>query len=129
MQADDYHQTCTLAPQTPSFHAVIPSLLYFFRHSYPRSPLSLLVLSELKSSNQQLQAENDRLSRADQEHEIDLETALIEREMAQERAEQADTELDTLRSKLEECEHWWARTGKFITCDSPSHVALGLGLT
>jgi len=59
-------------------------------------------LTEQKSLLQESQSLKEELSRAQQNHDIDLEDALIEREMAQERAEQAEGELDTLRSRLEE---------------------------
>jgi dynactin 1 len=58
--------------------------------------------AESKAQAQQLQTHNDKLSKAQEEHEADWEIALLDKEMAEERAEQAESELDTLRSKLEE---------------------------
>jgi dynactin 1 len=58
--------------------------------------------TESKAQVQQLQTDNDKLSKAHEEHEADWEIALLDKEMAEERAEQAESELDTLRSKLEE---------------------------
>ncbi|KAF2024359.1 hypothetical protein EK21DRAFT_78862 [Setomelanomma holmii] len=58
--------------------------------------------SDLKSQLQQLQTEHDQLARAQQDHEIDLEDALVDKEMAEERADVAEIELEHLRSKLEE---------------------------
>ncbi|KAH7398889.1 dynein associated protein-domain-containing protein [Phaeosphaeria sp. MPI-PUGE-AT-0046c] len=55
-----------------------------------------------KAQLQQLQSDHDKLSRTHQEHETDWELALLDKEMAEERAEQAESELDTLRAKLEE---------------------------
>lgn len=49
-----------------------------------------------------LQSENDRLTKEGQDHEFDLEDALLEKEMAQERAEQNESELEALRAKVEE---------------------------
>lgn len=58
--------------------------------------------NEQATQLQQLRAENDQLSRTVQEHEVDLEEALIDKEMAEERAEVAEVELNTLRAKIEE---------------------------
>lgn len=58
--------------------------------------------AESKAHLQQLETENDKLSKAHEEHEADWEIALLDKEMAEERAEQAEFELETLRSKLEE---------------------------
>jgi dynactin 1 len=60
--------------------------------------------TDQKTLSQDLQAHNDQLARSHQEHEVDLEDALIDKEMAEERADQAEAELDSLRSKLEEKE-------------------------
>ncbi|KAH8717136.1 dynein associated protein-domain-containing protein [Phaeosphaeriaceae sp. PMI808] len=57
---------------------------------------------ETKAQLQQLESDNDRLSKAAEEYEADFEIALLDKEMAEERAEQAEAELDTLRAKLEE---------------------------
>jgi len=59
-------------------------------------------ITEQKALCQQLQSENDQVSRTAQEHEVDLEDALIDKEMAEERAEQAESELEALRAKVEE---------------------------
>ncbi|OAK98207.1 hypothetical protein IQ06DRAFT_295568 [Phaeosphaeriaceae sp. SRC1lsM3a] len=58
--------------------------------------------SDNKAQLQQLQSDHDKLSRTHQEHETEWELALLDKEMAEERAEQAESELETLRSKLEE---------------------------
>lgn len=58
--------------------------------------------SDSKAQLQQIQADHDKLSRTHQENETDWELALLDKEMAEERAEQAESELDTLRAKLEE---------------------------
>jgi dynactin 1 len=58
--------------------------------------------AESKAQLQHLEAENDKFSKAHEEHEADWEIALLDKEMAEERAEQAESELETLRSKMEE---------------------------
>jgi dynactin 1 len=60
--------------------------------------------ADQKTVTQDLQVQYDQISRAQQEHEIDLEDALIDKEMAEERADQVEAEVDSLRSKLEEKE-------------------------
>tara|TARA_R110002003_G_scaffold41_8_gene2868 strand:- start:2743 stop:6174 length:3432 start_codon:yes stop_codon:yes gene_type:complete len=57
---------------------------------------------DLKAQLHTLQSDNDRLSKAHEEHEVDLEDALVDKEMAEERADVAEIELEHLRSKLEE---------------------------
>lgn len=61
-------------------------------------------VQELKEKLKDLQAENERLAKGDQEHEVDLEDALLDKEMAEERAEQAEAEIEILRKRLEERE-------------------------
>lgn len=58
--------------------------------------------SDLKEQLKALQSDNDRLTKEGQDHEFDLEDALLEKEMAQERAEQNESELEMLRAKVEE---------------------------
>jgi dynactin 1 len=58
--------------------------------------------SDSKIELQKLQADNDSLTKAHEEHEADWEIALLDKEMAEERAEQAESELEALRSKMEE---------------------------
>jgi dynactin 1 len=58
--------------------------------------------TEAKEQLKELQVDNERLLKAEQDHELDLEDALLEREMAQERAEQNESELEALRAKVEE---------------------------
>jgi dynactin 1 len=60
--------------------------------------------ADQKTVSQDLQTQMDQMSRSQQEHEIDLEDALIDKEMAEERADQVEAEVDSLRSKLEEKE-------------------------
>ncbi|KAF9698589.1 hypothetical protein EKO04_003712 [Ascochyta lentis] len=57
---------------------------------------------DAKEQLKTLQSDNDRLAKAEQDHEFDLEDALLEKEMAQERAEQTENELEALRAKVEE---------------------------
>lgn len=56
----------------------------------------------MKEKIKDLQNENGGLSRNNQEQEVDLEDALVDKEMAEERAEQADAEIESLRKRLEE---------------------------
>ncbi|KAJ4330151.1 hypothetical protein N0V87_010246 [Didymella glomerata] len=58
--------------------------------------------TETKEQLKNVQTENERLLKEAQDHEFDLEDALLEREMAQERAEQNENELLTLREKVQE---------------------------
>lgn len=58
--------------------------------------------TETKEQLKNLQTENERLLKEAQDHEFDLEDALLEREMAQERAEQNENELLTLRERVQE---------------------------
>lgn len=57
---------------------------------------------EIKERNKGLSDEFERLSRAQQEHEVDLEDALVDKEMAEERADQAEAEIESLRKRIEE---------------------------
>lgn len=57
---------------------------------------------DAKAQLQKLQSDNDRLAKAQEEHDADYEIAGIDKEMAEERAEQAEAELESLREKLEE---------------------------
>ena len=57
---------------------------------------------DAKEQLRALQSDNERLTKAEQDHEFDLEDALLEKEMAQERAEQNESELEALRAKVEE---------------------------
>ncbi|KAJ4339424.1 hypothetical protein N0V95_007778 [Ascochyta clinopodiicola] len=57
---------------------------------------------DAKEQLKTLQSDNERLVKAEQDHEFDLEDALLEKEMAQERAEQSESELETLRARVEE---------------------------
>lgn len=59
---------------------------------------------DYKAKVQDLTAENDRLTKAEQEYEVDLDMACVDKEMAEERAEAAEAELENLRSLLEERE-------------------------
>jgi dynactin 1 len=59
---------------------------------------------DLKARQQELEAEYDRLDKADQEHETIIELATLDREMAEEKQEQAEAELEQLRARLEERE-------------------------
>jgi dynactin 1 len=60
--------------------------------------------TDLKARQQELQAEYERLDKADQEHESIIELATLDREMAEEKQEQAEAELEQLRARLEERE-------------------------
>lgn len=66
----------------------------------------LRVLSqESKDSKAQikiLEDGNERLRKADEDRELDLEDAVLEMQMAQERAEQNENELEALRAKVEQ---------------------------
>ena len=55
-----------------------------------------------KAQLEELVEENKRLAKEAQDHEFDLEDALLEREMAQELADQCKGELESLRAKVEE---------------------------
>ncbi|KAJ4989311.1 CAP-Gly domain-containing protein [Stagonosporopsis vannaccii] len=57
---------------------------------------------DVKAELDRIMEENKRLSKEAQNHEFDLEDALLEKEMAQERAEQNESELEGLRSKVEQ---------------------------
>lgn len=57
---------------------------------------------EFKEQIAAYQTENQQLSKAHQEQEADYEIALLDKEMAEERAEQAEAEIDSLRAKVEE---------------------------
>ncbi|KAF1941984.1 hypothetical protein EJ02DRAFT_454650 [Clathrospora elynae] len=57
---------------------------------------------DLKEKARNLQLENETLSKAHQDHEVDLEDALLDKEMAEERAEQADAEIESLRKRIDE---------------------------
>ncbi|KAF2732061.1 hypothetical protein EJ04DRAFT_578682 [Polyplosphaeria fusca] len=59
---------------------------------------------ELKNQVKATDAELERLDRAEAEHESILELATLDREMAEERAEQAESDLQSLRERLEEQE-------------------------
>jgi dynactin 1 len=60
--------------------------------------------AELKSQIKSIEAEIERLSKVEQEHDTILELATIDREMAEEKAEAAENESELLRQRLEECE-------------------------
>ncbi|KAH7075493.1 dynein associated protein-domain-containing protein [Paraphoma chrysanthemicola] len=57
---------------------------------------------DLKAQLHTLQSDNDRLNKAQQEHEVDLEDAVVDKEMAEERADVAEIELEQMRAKLEQ---------------------------
>lgn len=57
---------------------------------------------ELKEKLKTLQQENETLTKTHQDHEVDLEDALVDKEMAEERADQAEAELESLRKRVEE---------------------------
>ncbi|CBX93199.1 hypothetical protein IAQ61_008923 [Plenodomus lingam] len=59
-------------------------------------------LQELKQNLRDAQNEHEILTRNTQENEITLEDALVEKEMAQLRAETAEAEFESLRSQLQE---------------------------
>lgn len=59
---------------------------------------------ELKSALKKNEVELDRLLKNEQEQESIMELATLDREMAEERAEQAEAEVEALRQKLEEKE-------------------------
>lgn len=61
-------------------------------------------IGDLKGNIKRAEAEMERLSRNEQEHESVLELATLDREMAEERAEQAEAELEQIRQRLEEKE-------------------------
>jgi dynactin 1 len=58
--------------------------------------------TDMKTTTQALQSDNDRLTKDQQEHETDLELALLDKEMAEERAEIAEADLESLRGRLRE---------------------------
>ncbi|KAF2130801.1 hypothetical protein P153DRAFT_365449 [Dothidotthia symphoricarpi CBS 119687] len=57
---------------------------------------------ETKEQVTTLQVENQQLSKAQQEQEADYEIALLDKEMAEEKAEQAEAEIEALRARVEE---------------------------
>lgn len=59
-------------------------------------------MQELKDALKAVQQENEALTKAHQDHEVDLEDALVDKEMAEERADQAESELESLRKRVEE---------------------------
>jgi dynactin 1 len=59
-------------------------------------------IQELKDKVKTLQLEQEALNRSHQDHEVDLEDALVDKEMAEERADQAEAEIESLRKRLEE---------------------------
>ncbi|USP81121.1 cap-gly domain-containing protein [Curvularia clavata] len=59
-------------------------------------------MQEMKDAMKTLQQDNEALTRAHQDHEVDLEDALVDKEMAEERADQAESELESLRKRVEE---------------------------
>lgn len=59
-------------------------------------------VQELKEKARALQQENEALSKTHQDHEVDLEDALVDKEMAEERADQAEAEMESLRKRVEE---------------------------
>lgn len=59
-------------------------------------------LLELKENLRNTQLENENLTRSNQEHELNLENAIVDKEMAEERAEAAETEFEQLRYQLQE---------------------------
>ncbi|KAI4657745.1 uncharacterized protein J4E78_006133 [Alternaria triticimaculans] len=59
-------------------------------------------IQELKDRVNTLQLEQQALNRSHQDHEVDLEDALVDKEMAEERADQAEAEIESLRKRLEE---------------------------
>ncbi|KAF2263231.1 hypothetical protein CC78DRAFT_617903 [Lojkania enalia] len=61
-------------------------------------------IMELKALAKGTEAEMERLSRTEAEHESFLELATLDREMAEVRAETAESELEQLKSRLEEQE-------------------------
>lgn len=59
-------------------------------------------MKDSKAQLEELQEENKRLAKEAQDHEFDLEDAFLEREMAQELADQCKGELESLRARVEE---------------------------
>ncbi|KAL6711326.1 hypothetical protein ACN47E_005857 [Coniothyrium glycines] len=59
-------------------------------------------IKSMKAQMQDLQYENDALRKAHDEFEVENEHALIDKEMAEERADQAEAEVELLRRKIEE---------------------------
>jgi dynactin 1 len=59
-------------------------------------------MQELKDQLKTVQQENEALTKVHQDHEVDLEDALVDKEMAEERADQAESELESLRKRVEE---------------------------
>jgi len=59
-------------------------------------------LLELKETLRNTQHENENLIKSSQEHELNLEDAIVDKEMAEERAEAAEAEFEQLRSQLHE---------------------------
>ncbi|KAF3008835.1 hypothetical protein E8E13_010799 [Curvularia kusanoi] len=57
---------------------------------------------DAKAELEKLVEENKRLAKEAQDHEFDLEDAVLEREMAQELADQSKGELESLRARVEE---------------------------
>lgn len=59
-------------------------------------------IGDLKSRLKEAEVESERLSKNEAEHESILELATLDREMAEERADQAEVELESLKQRLEE---------------------------
>jgi dynactin 1 len=57
---------------------------------------------EHKEKHKTLQLDLEAINRSHQDHEVDLEDALVDKEMAEERADQAEAEIESLRKRLEE---------------------------
>ena len=60
--------------------------------------------TELKARIQEVEAENERLDKIEQDYETSLEIAALDKEMAEEKKEIAEAELEQVRGRLEELE-------------------------
>jgi dynactin 1 len=76
------------------FHGIIEKLQAKLRTLSQES-------TDAKARLKTLEDDNERLRKADEDRDLDLEDAVLEMQMAQERAEQNENELEALRAKVE----------------------------